>query len=60
MKQPIDQPNFETWQRDNLVRICQDCYAALLAEQSANEQLRLDLKDAMKMARQQILKDNRV
>ena len=58
MTQPIDQPNFETWQRDNLVRFCQDCYAALLSEQSANEQLRLDLKDAMKMARQQILKDN--
>jgi hypothetical protein len=40
------------------VRFCQDCYAALLAEQEANEQLRIDLKDAMKMARQQILKDN--
>jgi hypothetical protein len=58
MTQTIDQPNFATWERDNLVRFCQDCYAALLAEQEANEQLRIDLKDAMKMARQQILKDN--
>jgi hypothetical protein len=58
MTQPIDQPNFATWERDNLVRFRQDCYAALLAEQEANEQLRIDLKDAMKMARQKILKDN--
>jgi hypothetical protein len=59
MTQPIDQPNFATWERDNLVRFCHDCYAALLAEQAANEQLRLDLKDAMRMARKQILEDNR-
>jgi hypothetical protein len=58
MTQPPDHPNFATWERDNLVRFCQDCYSALLAEQEANEQLRIDLKDAMKMARQQILKDN--
>ena len=53
-----DIPNFATWQHDNLVRFCQDCYAALLAEQAANEQLRIDFKDAMKLTRIQNLKDN--
>ena len=53
-----DLPNFGTWQHENLVRFCHECYAALLAEQEANKQLRLDFKDAMKMVRNQILKDN--
>ena len=53
-----DLPNFDTWLHENLVRFCHECYAALLAEQEANKQLRLDFKDAMKMVRNQILKDN--
>jgi hypothetical protein len=31
----------------------------LIEEQAANEQLRLDLKDAMKLARIQNMKDNK-
>jgi hypothetical protein len=58
MTQPINQTNFATWERDNLVRFCQDCYSALLAEQAANEQLRRDFKDAMQLARIQNMKDN--
>ena len=53
-----DLPNFDTWLHENIVRFCYECYAALLAEQEANKQLRLDFKDAMKMVRNQILKDN--
>jgi len=59
MTQPADQPNFSTWQHDTLAKFAAEVYAKLQAEQEANEQLRIDLKDAMKMARQQILKDNR-
>lgn len=51
-------PNFATWQHDTLAKFAYDCYVKLKAEQAANEQLRLDFKDAMKMVRKQILKDN--
>jgi hypothetical protein len=59
MIQQLDQPNFSTWQHDTLAKFAAECYAKLQAEQAANEQLRLDLKDAMRMARKQILEDNR-
>ena len=58
MTKPADTPNFSTWQHDTLAKFAAEVYARLQAEQAANEQLRIDLKDAMKMARQQILKDN--
>ena len=35
-----------------------ECYIRFQDEQAANEQLRLDLKDAMKLARIQNMKDN--
>jgi hypothetical protein len=41
-----------------LVKFAHECYAALVAQQQACEQLRLDLKDAMKLARIQNMKDN--
>ena len=52
-------PNFSTWQHHNLAQFALDCYMRLIAEQAANEQLRLDLKDAMKLARIQNMKDNK-
>jgi hypothetical protein len=58
MKQNIDPPNFERWQKETLVKFAHECYAALVAQQQACEQLRLDLKDAMKLARIQNMKDN--
>jgi len=59
MNEPADQPNFSTWQHDTLAKFAAEVYAKLQAEQAANEQLRLDLKDAMKLARIQNMKDNK-
>ena len=53
-----DSPNFKTWSHENLANFAAECYARLVAEQQANEQLRLDLKDAMKLARIENMKDN--
>lgn len=49
---------FETWQHATLAKFAADVYAKLQAEQAANEQLRLDLKDAMKIVRKYFLEDN--
>jgi uncharacterized protein CbrC (UPF0167 family) len=51
MRSVNETPSFHTWQKDSLVAFCEKCYVELLAQQKANEQLRLDFKDAMKMAR---------
>ena len=51
-------PNFATWQHDTLAKFAHEVYIRLQDEQAANEQLRLDLKDAMKLAHKQILEDN--
>ena len=51
-------PNFATWQHSNLAKFATEVYTRLQDEQAANEQLRLDLKDAMKLARIQNMKDN--
>lgn len=51
--------NFKTWTHENLVSFATECYARLVAEQVAVEQLRLDLKDAMQMARQNNLQKQR-
>ena len=58
MNQERETPYFLTWQHDNLAKFAKDCYIRLQDEQAANEQLRLDLKDAMKLARIQNMKDN--
>jgi len=47
-----DIPNFGAWNLETLVRFAQDAYLKLQAQEAAIEQLRLDLKDAMKMLRQ--------
>ena len=51
-------PNFATWQHDTLAKFAHEVYIRLQDEQAANEQLRLDVKDAMKLAHKQILEDN--
>jgi hypothetical protein len=53
-----DIPNFAAWQHDTLAKFASEVYLRLQDEQAANEQLRLDLKDAMKLARIQNMKDN--
>jgi hypothetical protein len=58
MKHHQDTPEFSTWQHDTLAKIATEMYLQLQDEQRANEQLRLDLKDAMKLARIQNMKDN--
>lgn len=44
-------PNFAAWREDNLAKIAEDLYMQNLQLREANEQLRLDLKDAMKLVR---------
>lgn len=51
-------PEFANWEHDTLAKFARDCYLRLQDEQAANEQLRLDLKDAMKLARIQNMKEN--
>ena len=58
MNQLTDSPNFASWQHATLAKFAAEVYDRLLAEQAANQQLRLDLKDAMQLAHKQILKDN--
>jgi hypothetical protein len=58
MNNKRETPNFATWQYDPLARFATEVYIRLQDEQAANEQLRLDLKDAMKLARIENMKDN--
>jgi hypothetical protein len=58
MKQHRETPDFASWEHDTLAKFARDCYLRLQDEQAANEQLRLDLKDAMKLARIQNMKEN--
>jgi hypothetical protein len=58
MKQHRETPDFKTWQHTTLAKFATECYLRLQDEQAANEQLRLDLKDAMKLARIQNMKEN--
>ena len=53
-----DIPNFVSWQHDTLAKFAAEVYIRLQDEQAANEQLRMDLKDAMKLARIENMKDN--
>ena len=51
-------PNFAAWDRLLLDKFAGDAYQRLQAQEDALEQLRGDLKDAMKMLRvQQVLGD---
>lgn len=58
MNNKRETPNFATWQHDTLAKFAHEVYIRLQDEQEANEQLRLDLKDAMKLARIENMKDN--
>ena len=53
-----DAPNFEAWDQATLAQFAKETYNRLQEMQEANEQLRLDLKDAMKLVRQQHNKDD--
>jgi hypothetical protein len=48
-----DAPNFAAWSLENLVKFSTDSYQRLIEQEQAIEQLRLDLRDAMKLARRQ-------
>jgi hypothetical protein len=58
MNNKRETPNFATWQQDTLAKFAHEVYIRLQDEQAANEQLRMDLKDAMKLARIENIKDN--
>jgi hypothetical protein len=59
MTKQRETPNFASWQHDTLAEFATEVYTRLQDEQAATEQLRLDLKDAMKLARIQNMKDNK-
>lgn len=44
-------PNFPAWDRDLLDKFAEEAYRRLQQQEDALEQLRLDLKDAMKLLR---------
>ncbi len=46
-----DLPNFAAWERQTLDKFALDAYLRLQAQQEALEQLRQDLRDAMKLLR---------
>lgn len=53
-----DTPNFTAWSNENLANFAVAAYLRLQAQDAALEQLRGDLKDAMKMLRiQQVFGD---
>jgi hypothetical protein len=58
MTNPKETPNFAAWRHDTLAKFAAEVYTRLQEEQAANEQLRLDFKDAMQLARIQNMKDN--
>jgi len=53
MKPPIkDVPNFAAWQIDTLAKYALEQYLQNLELREALEQVRMDLKDAMKLLRE--------
>jgi hypothetical protein len=44
-------PNFASWERETLDKFATEAYLRLQAQEEALEQLRGDLKDAMKLLR---------
>lgn len=47
-----DTPNFAAWSNENLANFAKDSYLQMKKQDEALQQLRLDLKDAMKAVRQ--------
>ncbi len=47
-----DLPNFSAWSNENLAKFALEAYQRMQAQQEAIEQLRGDLKDAMRLVRQ--------
>lgn len=48
-----DTPNFSAWHQNNLVDFAKQAYTRMQEQEDAIAQLRLDLKDAMKLLRSQ-------
>jgi hypothetical protein len=51
-------PDFASWQHDPIAKFATECYTRLQDEMAANEQLRINFREAMKLARTQNMKDN--
>ena len=51
-------PNFAAWSNENLAKFALESYLRMQAQQEAIEQLRGDLKDAMKLVRASTLPVN--
>jgi len=47
-----DKPYFDTWSHENLAKFAKEQYEQNIALNEALEQLRLDLKDAIKLMRE--------
>jgi hypothetical protein len=58
MTKQRETPNFAAWRHDTLAKFASEVYTRLQEEQAANEQLRMDFKAAMQLARIQNMKDN--
>jgi len=57
-KKMQDLPNFAAWNHKTLAKFALDSYLRMQAQQEAIEQLRGDLKDAMKLVRASTLPVN--
>jgi hypothetical protein len=54
----METPAFNLWNRDELNRFAMEAYLQMQMDHEAKEQLRLDLRDAMKLLREQRNKDD--
>ena len=52
-----DKPSFDTWTHSNLVKLTHELWDDNVRLREANEQLRQDLKDAMKLVRTNLTGD---
>lgn len=50
---------FETWERDNLARFCQDCYGKLQDQEREIEALREDLRTVLDAYRRLVVEHAR-
>lgn len=53
-----NKPSFHLWDRSNLDKIADELWNDNLKLREANEQLRMDLKDAMRLLRESHNKDD--
>ena len=53
MPETVDAPNFAAWQADTLASYALEQYLQNIELRHALEQLRLDLRDAMRLLREQ-------